>query len=126
MHAFTPPAPPGFTPTERPAGIHFSTFVAAFMAVPEYCMETAPPLFTTTTQVLRLALETVDKAVRGYLQFYTMELVLYTQNVRDLLVAVMLGLEEAMHKLAEAAAGLWRLYPHVPTSPGGGVDLPTP
>lgn len=96
------------------------------MAVPEYCMETAPPLFTTTTQVLRLALETVDKAVRGYLQFYTMELVLYTQNVRDLLVAVMLGLEEAMHKLAEAAAGLWRLYPHVPTSPGGGVDLPTP
>ena len=39
-----PPAPTGVTPTALPTEIHFSIFIAAFMAALEYGMESAPLL----------------------------------------------------------------------------------
>lgn len=68
VRAFTPPAPAGLTPTALPAGVHFNIFIATPMDALKHGMENAPcPFCTTTVQVLRLALEKVEKQVRAYL-----------------------------------------------------------
>ena len=96
VQAFCLPAPGEVTPTALPAHLHLSTFISAFIAVLGYGMENGPPACISTVSELRHALETVEKPVRICLLFHALELVPYSQQVRELLVCAMNhGLEDA-------------------------------
>ena len=127
VQAFCPSAPAGATPMVLPAELHFSNFMAAFMTVLEYGMEDAPPACTTTVATLRHSLDTVEKSVWTYLQFHAHDLAPFSQKVRKLLVTAMnRGLEEATHKLALAAASVWRQHSLMPPPVGAGPTFQHP
>ena len=124
---FFPPAPAGETPATMPAEVHLRTFFAAFVAVLEYGMASAPDICKSRVENQKKELNAVLERLQGYLQYHFLALAPYPAQVRaTLLTAINVGLDDHMHELAGQAGTLWREHPNAPPPPGSGPPPAVP
>ena len=118
---FFRPAPVGETPVAMPADVHFRTFLAAFGAVLEYGMGSAPAICKTRVTLLKQELDAVLTQLQTYLQYHYLAIHPYPTQVRAaLLPAINAGPDVYMHELAKQAGALWNEHPHMPPPAGSG------
>eukprot|EP00904_Undaria_pinnatifida_P000992 jgi/Undpi1/10894/HiC_scaffold_3.g01420.m1 len=124
---FFPPAPVGETPVAMPADMHFRTFLAAFGAVLEYGMGSAPAICKTRFTLRKQELDAVLTQLQAYLQYHYVAIHPYPAQVRAaLLPAINAGIDVYMHELAKQAGALWNEHPHMPPPAGSGPPAAHP
>eukprot|EP00904_Undaria_pinnatifida_P010033 jgi/Undpi1/615/HiC_scaffold_10.g04079.m1 len=124
---FFPPAPAGETPATMPAEVHLRTFSAAFVAVLEYGMASAPDICKYRVENQKKELNAVLERLQSYLQHPFLALAPYPAQVRAmLLTAINVGLDDHMHDLAGQAGTLWREHSNAPPPPGSGPPPAVP
>ena len=124
---FFSPAPAGETPATMPAEVHLRTFSAAFVAVLEYGMASAPDICKYRVENQKKELNAVLERLQSCLQYHFLALASYPAQVRaTLLTAINVGLDHHMHELAGQAGTLWREHPNAPPPPGSGPPAAVP
>ena len=109
-----------------PAQVHFTTFVAAFLATLEYGMEGTQAVCKNRVRTLREELDQLQKTVEVYLRRHYTTLLSHKDKVRQVLLTAMNGgLKAGMIDLAKLGGVLHRHYQYAAPPSGTGIPMPT-